>query len=94
MSDWASLILVVPKKQDHMETINSQGSNNGKLNMLPCIYYRKLNSCIQAAHQIKANGSLSKVISSYPLLTIDSLLAHLMVANTFHYQFKVGLLPY
>ena len=37
--------------------------------------YRKLNSHIQTAHQIKANGNLGKVISNYPLPTIDSILA-------------------
>ena len=38
------------------------------------IDYRKLNSWIQTAHQIKVNGSLGKVISNYPLSTIDSIL--------------------
>ena len=32
-----------------------------------------LNSQIQTAHQIKADGSLGKVISNYPLPTIDSI---------------------
>ena len=76
MSDWASPILVVPKKQGHMETINLQGSNNGKFNLQLCINYRKLNSHIQTAHQIKASGSLGKVITNYPLLTIASILVH------------------
>ena len=75
MSNWARPILVVLKKWDHMESINSQGSNNGKFSLKLCIAYRKLNSCIQTAHQIKANGSLGKVISNYPLPTIDSILA-------------------
>ena len=76
MSDWARPILVVPKKQGHIETINSQGSNNGKFNLWLCTDYRNLNSHIQTAHQIKANGSLGKVISNYPLQTIDSILGH------------------
>ena len=76
MSNWASPILVVPKKQDHVDAKNLQGSNNGKFNLQLCINYRKLNSHIQTACQIKANGSLGKVISNYPLLTIDSILAH------------------
>ena len=84
-----------------METINSQGSNNGKFNLWLCINYRKLNSHIQTAcqikadgslwlyinyrklkshiqttYQIKGDGSLGKVISNYPLPTIDSILAH------------------
>ena len=74
MSNWASPILVVTKKQDHMDTNNSQGSNN--FNLWLCIYYRKLNSCIQAACQIKGIGSLGKVTSSYPLPTMNSILAH------------------
>ena len=42
MSNWASPILVVPKKQDYMETINSQGSNKSKFNLQLCIDYRSL----------------------------------------------------
>ena len=75
MSDWASPILVVPTKWDHMKTITSQGNNSGKFNVWLCINYRKLNSHIQTICQIKANSSLGKVISNYPLLTIDSILA-------------------
>ena len=73
MRDWASSILVLPNKQDHMDTSNSQGSNN--FNLWLCINYRKLNSHIQTACQIKADGSLAKVISNYPLLTINGILA-------------------
>ena len=58
-----------------METVNSQGSNNGKFNLWLCIDYRKLNCCIQTACQIKADSSRSKVISNYVLLTIHSILA-------------------
>ena len=75
MNDWARPILVVPKKQDHMETSNSQGSNNFNLQL--CIDYSKLNTHIQTAHQIKADGSLGKVISNYPLPTINSILVHI-----------------
>ena len=39
--------------------------------------YRKLNSHIVTAMQVKADGSLGKVISNYPLPTIDNLLARL-----------------
>ena len=35
----------------------------------------KLNSQIITAYQIKADGSLGKVITNYPLPTIDDLLA-------------------
>ena len=74
MSNWVSPILVVPKKQDHMEPSNPQGSNNFNLQL--CIDYRQLNSHIQTACQIKADCNLGKVISNYPLPTIDSILAH------------------
>ena len=40
-----------------------------------CMDYRKLSSWIQTTHQIKANGSLGKVISNYPLPTIDNIFA-------------------
>ena len=69
-------VLVVPKKQDCKETINSQGSNNDIFNLWLYIEYRKLNSHIQTTCQIKADGSLGKVICNYPLLTIDSILLH------------------
>ena len=73
MSSWASPILVVPKKQGHMDSNNSQGRSN--FNLWLCIDYGKLNSHIQTAHQIKADGTLGKVISNYPLPTINSILA-------------------
>ena len=57
-----------------METSNSQGSKNFTLQL--CIDYRKLNSCIQTACQIKANSSLHEVISNYPVPTINSILTH------------------
>ena len=68
--------MVVPKKQDCIETINSHESSNGKFSVQLCLNYRKLYSCIQTAYKIKTNSSLGKVISNYPLLTIDSVLAH------------------
>ena len=75
MSDWTSPILVVPKKEECTETRNNtSGSKNSKFNLWLCIDYRKLNGQIQTAHQIKANASLVKVISNYPLPTIDSIL--------------------
>ena len=79
MSDWASPILVVSKKKEHVETNsnNTTGSSKySKFNLQLCIDYRKLNSRIQTACQIKVNGSLGKVISNYPLPTIDSILVH------------------
>ena len=78
MSDWASYILGIPKKEDHADisSSNTSCSKNSQFNLQLCIDYRKLNSWIQRAHQIKANGSLGKVISNHPLPTIDSILAH------------------
>ena len=73
MNNWANPILVVPKKQDCMEKNNSCGSSN--FNLWLCIDYRKLNSHIQTAHQIKADNSLGKIIFNSPLPTIDSILA-------------------
>ena len=46
-----------------------------QFNLQLCINYRKLNSQIQTACQIKANGNLGKVISNYPFPTINSILA-------------------
>ena len=68
MSNWASPILVVPKNEECVYTSNNPGSSkNGKFNLQLCINYRKLNSRIQTVCQIKAYGSLGKVISNYPL---------------------------
>ena len=96
MSDWASPTPVVPKNQDHMETNNSQGSSN--FNLWLCINYRKLNSHIQTACQIKADSSLGKVISNYPLPTINSILAYFKGCKYFstidfrlgYYHIKLG----
>ena len=57
MSNWASPILVVPKKQDCMDSHNAQGSSN--FNLWLCISHRNLNCHIQTACQIKANGTLA-----------------------------------
>ena len=77
MSNSASPILVVPKKEEFMDTSNNPGnSKNGKFNLKLCINYRKLNSQIQTACQVKADGSLGKVITNYPLPTTDSILLH------------------
>ena len=76
MSHWASPILVIPKKEEHLEAgNNTAGSKNSMFNLRLCIDYRKLNSQIQTACQIKADGSLGKVIFIYPLPTINSILA-------------------
>ena len=76
MSDWASPILVVPKKVQCVDASNNSGSSkNGKFILWLCIDYRKINSRMQTACQIIADCSLGKVISDYPLCTIDSILA-------------------
>ena len=78
-----------------MDMDNPQGSNNGKFNLWLSISYRKLNSHIHTAHQIKTNGSLGKVIYNYPLLTINSILLHFNGCKYFfYYQFEVRLLPF
>ena len=86
MSNWASPVLVVPKKKDHADTSSSNtpgSSEHSMLNLQLCTNYRKLNSQIQTAHEIKANGSLGKVISNYPLPMFDSILAHFNGCNFF-----------
>ena len=78
MSDWASPILVVPKKEDCVDAstkTNTNTNKNSKFNLRLCFNYRKLNSRIQTAHQIQADDSLDKVISNYPLPTMHSILA-------------------
>ena len=71
MSNWASPILVVPKILMAQEPKSSKKQFNLRL----CINYRKLNSQIIMARQVKSNGTLGKVVASYPLPTIDTLLA-------------------
>ena len=84
MRDWASPILVVPKKEEYAETgNNTSSSKNSKFNLQLCIDYRKCNSQIQTAHQITANGILGKVISNYPLPTINGILAQFNGCNYF-----------
>ena len=46
-----------------------------EFNLRLCMDYRKLNSCIVTARQIKSDGSIGKVIPNYPLLTTYKLLA-------------------
>ena len=72
MSNWASPILVIPKKPD----LNvSSTKDNIQFNLRLCIDYHKLNNSILTARQIKADGRLGKVVANYPLPTIDNLLA-------------------
>ena len=81
MSDWASPILVVPKKDERPVPTKSNSSTSNptkpkkEFNPRLCIDYRKLNNHTAAARQIKSDGSIGKVITNYPLPTIDNLLA-------------------
>ena len=79
MSDLASPTLVIQKKGEQVENSSDQktaaSTTKNKFNLRLCIDYRKLNSCVMTERQIKADGSLEKVISNYPLPTIDNLLA-------------------
>ena len=87
MSDWASPILFITKKEEWIENPSNQNTatctkrTNLTLGYVlitekpNCIDYRKPNSHIVTARQIKTGDSLGKVISNYPLPTIDNLLA-------------------
>ena len=73
MSNWVSLILVVPKKPD----LNASNTKDNKqFNLRLCIDYHKLNNRNLTARQIKSDGKLGKVVANYPLQTIDNLLTH------------------
>ena len=72
MSDWASPILVVPKEPTPQDP---SPLSKKQFNLRLCIDYRKLNSQIIMARQVKSNGTLGKVVANYPLPTIDMLLA-------------------
>ena len=72
MSDWASPILVVHKKPVPQDP---KSSNKKQFNLRLYIDYRKLNSQIITVRLVKSNGTLGKVVASYPLPTIDMLLA-------------------
>ena len=73
MSNWASSILVVPKKP----ILNvSSTTDNKQFNLRLYIDYHKVNNRILPARQIKADGRLGKLVANYPLPTIDNLLTH------------------
>ena len=68
-SDWESAIPVVPKKEELAENPSGQSTAspiNNKFNLTFCINFRKINSHLMTASQIKADGSLGKAISNYP----------------------------
>ena len=56
---------------------NPSTHNKEQFNHRLCIDYRKLNSQIITARQVKSNGTLGKIVANYPLPTIDTLLARL-----------------
>ena len=59
MSNWASPILVVPKKPTPQDP---SPPNKKWFNFRLCIDYRKLNSQIIMPRQVKSNGTLGKVV--------------------------------
>ena len=59
--------MVVPKKQDP--------DNSGEVELRMVIDYRQLNKRIITSRAPDRNGNIGKVISNYPIPTIESLLA-------------------
>ena len=82
MSNWASPILVVPKKANPNIASNIKDK---QFNFHLCIDYCTLNSRILTARQIKADARLGKVVANYPLPTIDNLLACFKDCQYFFY---------
>ena len=71
ISDWASPICIVKKKQDP--------SQLNKLQLRMCIDYRKVNQSLITAH----NGNNGKVVSTFPLPKIQELLSRLIHCKYF-----------
>ena len=69
LSNWSAPCMVVPKKQDPDKPHEFQ------LRMV--IGYRQLNKRIITSRAPDGNGKIGKVISNYPIPTIESLLARL-----------------
>ena len=69
LNNWSAPCMVVPKKQD------SDKPNEVQLRMV--IDYRQLNKRILTSRALDRNGKVGKVISNYPIPTIESLLARL-----------------
>ena len=69
LSNWSVPCMVVPKKQD------TDKPNEVQLRMV--IDYRQLNKRIIMSRAPDRNGKIGKVISNYPIPTIESLLARL-----------------
>ena len=69
LSNWSAPCMVVPKKQDP--------DNPHEVQLRMAIDYRQLNKRIITSRAPDRNGKVGKVISNYPILTIESLLARL-----------------
>ena len=69
LSNWSAPCMVVPKKQDR--------DNPHEVQLRMIIDYRQLNKRIITSRVPDRNGKIGKVISNYPIPTIESLLARL-----------------
>ena len=69
LSNWSAPCMVVPKKQDP--------DNPHEVQLRMVIDYRQLNKRIITSRVPDRNGKVGKVISNYPIPTIESLLARL-----------------
>ena len=69
LSNWSAPCMVVPKKQDP--------GNPCEVQLRMVIDYRPLNKRIITSRAPDRNGKIRKVISNYPIPTIESLLARL-----------------
>ena len=69
LSNWSAPCMVVPKKQNP--------DNPCEVQLQMVIDYRQLNRRIITSRAPNKNGKVGKVISNYPILTIESLLARL-----------------
>ena len=69
LSNWSAPCMVVPKKQDP--------DNPCEVQLRMVIDYRQLNKRIITSRAPDRNGKVGKVISNYPIPTIESLLARL-----------------
>ena len=67
LSNWSAPCMVVPKKQDP--------DNPCEVQLRMVIDYRQLNKRIITSRVPNRNGKIGKVISNYPIPTIESLLA-------------------
>ena len=69
LSNWSAPCMVVPKKQDP--------DNPCEVQLRMVTDYRQLNKRIITSRVPDRNGNIGKVISNYPIPTIESLLARL-----------------